>query len=696
MKPIVFILEGLNCANCANKIETEVSHINEVEMASVNFVNKSLTVTSTLSKKDLLQKVSKIVHKHEPHIIVNEKGSSPNKEDKKSLFSNDLFLIIISSLLFLIAFLSKKHSFSTYIYLITYILIGGEILLKAGKNILRKNIFDENFLMSIATLGAIAIGEYPEALAVMLFYRVGEFFQDMAVNSSRKSIKSLLDLKPDYANLKTNTEVKKVSPDEVSIHDEIIVKPGERIPLDGVVVSGTSAVDTSALTGESIPREITVNDEALSGMINTNGLLTLKVTKTFSDSTLSKILDLVENATNKKAPTEQFITKFAKYYTPFVVIAALLLAFLPPLIFNQPFNDWVYRALIFLVISCPCALVVSIPLGFFAGIGSASKNGVLIKGGNYLEALNNVNTVVFDKTGTLTKGKFEVISINPRNHFSEEDLLKYAAYSESFSTHPIALSIISKYNQPIEQNQVLHYEEIAGYGISAQINDKEVRVGNEKLMEKENIQYEKGIHSMGTAIHVSLDATYMGYIIISDTIKSFSKDTIKQLKTLGINRSIMLTGDNERVSKEVASNLGLSEYYAQLLPQDKLSKVEELYETKGKGTLVFVGDGINDSPALARADVGIAMGALGSDAAIEAADVVLMDDNPLKIVTAIKISRKTRTIVIQNIIFALGVKGIFLILGAFGIATMWEAVFADVGVTLIAVMNSMRALKYKS
>ncbi|HEY5524394.1 MAG TPA: heavy metal translocating P-type ATPase, partial [Clostridium sp.] len=553
--------------------------------------------------------------------------------------------------------------------------------------------FDENFLMSIATIGAFAIGAYPEAVAVMIFYEIGEMFQDYAVGKSRKSISSLMDIRAEYATLLIDKTEKIVTPEEVNVNDIILIKPGERVPLDGVVVSGRSTLDTSALTGESLPRNVEENEEILAGAINLTGVIQVKVTKDFGESTVARILELVQNAGNKKAPTEKFITKFARYYTPVVVFSALALALVPPLLIEGAvFSDWLYRALIFLVVSCPCALVVSIPLGLFAGIGGASKKGILIKGGNYLEALKDVETVVFDKTGTLTKGVFKVVKINGIN-IEKEELLKVAALGESFSNHPIAKSIMQAYNKNIDKSLVKDYEEISGNGIKVVIEGKEVLLGNNKLMEKFNINYSQN-NEVGTIVHLVIDGEYKGNLVIADEVKEDSLEALRELKKLGIKNIVMLTGDNKKVADKVAEELELSQVHSELLPQDKVAKLEELLNEKtSKGKLVFVGDGINDAPVLARADVGVAMGGIGSDAAIEAADVVLMRDEPMALVEAIKIAKRTNKILWQNIIFSLGVKGLILILSTLGLANMWEGVFADVGVTLIAVFNSMRALK---
>ena len=581
------------------------------------------------------------------------------------------------------------------IYLIAYLIVGGDVVLKALRNILKGQIFDENFLMSLATIGAFIIGEYPEGVAVMLFYQIGELFQDYAVNKSRKSIADLMDIRPDYANVIRNGETIRIDPDEANIGEEIIVKPGEKIALDGKIIDGYSTIDTSALTGESLPREVSIGDDVLSGCVNMSGLIRIRVSKEFGESTVSKILDLVENASSKKSESEKFITKFAKYYTPIVVIIAALLAVIPPLILKDAtFNDWLYRALVFLVISCPCALVISIPLGFFGGIGGASAHGVLVKGSNYLEALSKTEMIVFDKTGTLTKGVFKVTEIITKN-ISEEKLLEIATYAESYSTHPISISLQNAYGKNIDNSKISDVEEIPGHGVKAVVDGKVVLAGNIKLMKKMSIaDFTEDV--IGTVVHIAIDGFYKGYIVISDEIKADSKIAIKNLKKLGIKKTIMLTGDSKIVGEKVANELDLDLVYTELLPADKVQKVEELLKEKSKkGNLSFVGDGINDAPVLARADVGIAMGGLGSDAAIEAADIVIMNDEPSKIATTIKIAKKTLNIVKQNIFFALAVKIIVLILGAGGIATMWEAIFADVGVSVLAILNAMRAMNFK-
>ena len=606
--------------------------------------------------------------------------------------------IIISFVLFLVSLIVhfENEWINIGIYIISYLIVGLEIILKAIKNIFRGEVFDENFLMTIATIGAFIIGEFPEAVAVMLFYQVGELFQSYAVDKSRKSITSLMDIRPDFANIKNNGEIVKVDPDEVNIGDIIIVKPGEKVPLDGTIIDGNSMIDTSALTGESVPREISVGDDILSGCINQNGVLEVKVTKKFGESTVSKILDLVENASSKKSKSENFISKFAKYYTPIVVIIAILLAIIPPIIFKgTDFTEWLYRALTFLVVSCPCALVISIPLGFFGGIGGASKLGVLVKGSNYLEALSKTEIVVFDKTGTLTEGVFEVQKVDPVD-ISKEELVKYAAYAESFSNHPIANSLKKSYGMDIESKAISETHELSGLGVNAIVEGRDVLVGNDKLMKEKNIKYTK-CDEIGTILYVAIDNKFVGTIIIADKIKSDAKDAIEKLKKNNVKKAIMLTGDKKNVGESVAKELNLDEVYTELLPSDKVEKVEELMKGKSqKGKLAFVGDGINDAPVLAISDIGIAMGGLGSDAAIEAADVVLMTDEPSKVVDAIKISRKTMRIVKQNIIFAIAVKIIVLVLSAFGLSNMWQAVFADVGVSVLAILNALRVLRVRN
>ena len=609
-----------------------------------------------------------------------------------------LCFIIASVILFAFSMIVKFENvwINNIIFLISYLLVGIKILKKAIKNILRGKVFDENFLMSLATVGAFAVGEFPEAAMVMILYQIGELFQDYAVNKSRKSIASLMDIRPDYANVYRDDKIEKVNPSEVAIGEIIVIKPGEKIPLDGTVVEGTSMLDTSALTGESVPRKIEVGDDALSGTINETGLIKVKVTKPFGESTVNKILDLVENASSKKSKSEKFITKFAKYYTPTVVIIALIIAFIPPLIIQDAtFKEWIYKALSFLVVSCPCALVISIPLGFFGGIGGASKLGILIKGSNALEALADVETVVFDKTGTLTKGVFEVQDVK-NFEIEKEELVRLVAHAEKFSTHPVAESVKRFYNNEIDENIIGNIEEIGGYGIIANIENKEVLVGNDKLMAKKNIAYEK-CGEAGTILYVAIDNKFAGYILISDKIKDDSEKALKELKKMNIKKTVMLTGDRKEVANSVGKKLKLDEVFSELLPDGKVEKVEELMKVKSsKGKLAFVGDGINDAPVLVVSDVGIAMGGLGSDAAIEAADIVIMTDEPSKISKAIKIAKKTMRIVKENIVFALAVKFIVLLLTVIGVSTMWEAVFADVGVSVIAILNSLRMLHVKS
>ncbi len=582
------------------------------------------------------------------------------------------------------------------IFLIAYVIIGGDVLWRAIRNILRGQVFDENFLMSLATIGAFIVGDFPEGVAVMLFYQVGELFQSYAVDKSRKSIASLMDIRPDYANVKREDKLEKVDPDEVQIDEIIVIKAGEKVPLDAIVIEGSSTVDTSALTGESLPREVTEGDNLLSGCININGLLTARVTKEFGESTVSKILDLVENAGTKKSNSENFITKFARYYTPAVVIVAVLMALIPPLILpGATFSDWIYRGLIFLVISCPCALVISIPLSFFGGIGGASRRGILVKGSNYLEALAETEIVVFDKTGTLTKGIFKVQEVIPQD-IDKEELLELTAYAESYSNHPISLSLKNAYNKEIDAARITNVEEIPGHGVTATVDGKTVSAGNIKLMNKINVTFMEPKDVIGTVVHVAIDNVYGGYIVIADEVKEDAAHAIRELKA-HIRQTVMLTGDAKRIGEKVAGQLGLDKVYTELLPADKVQQVETLIKEKSvKGKLAFVGDGINDAPVLARADIGIAMGGLGSDAAIEAADIVIMTDEPSKLATAIKLSKKTLRIVKQNITLALVVKGVVLVMGAIGIASMWAAIFADVGVAILAILNASRMLNVKN
>ncbi len=605
--------------------------------------------------------------------------------------------IIFSAILYLFSMCVKFDNIfiNNILFFISYIIVGYEILRKAVRNILRGKVFDENFLMSVATIGAFGIGEFPEAVAVMLFYQIGELFQSYAVDKSRKSITSLMDIRPDYANVYRNGKEEKVDPDEVQIGEIIIIKPGEKVPLDGYLIEGKTNLDTKALTGESLPREVEENDEILSGSINLSGVIKLQVTKQFGESTVSKILDLVENASSKKSKSENFITKFAKYYTPIVVIIAVIIAIIPPIIIKDAsFIDWLYRALSFLVVSCPCALVISIPLSFFGGIGGASKMGILIKGSNYLEALSKTETVVFDKTGTLTEGVFEVQKVEAIG-ISQEELLKISAYSEYYSNHPISKSVKKAYGKEIDEKQIIETKELSGLGIFAKIEEKEVLIGNEKLMNENQIKFTR-CEEVGTVLYVAINKKYAGYILIADKIKEDSEKAIKDLKKMNIKRTVMLTGDRKKVGEAVSQKLNIDNVYTELLPDGKVQKVEELLKEKSdKGKVAFVGDGINDAPVLALADIGIAMGGLGADSAIEAADIVIMTDEPSKIVNAIKLSKKTMRIVNENIIFAIFVKIAVLMLSALGLSTMWEAVFADVGVSVIAIINALRVLNVK-
>lgn len=724
------LLEGLDCANCGMKIESRVSDLEGVSHASLNLITNVLRfdLDSGYDGNDIMNHIHKIVKDLEPHVVVKEKIKAENHQrtvdhehdhnhshshshdhghshDHSGMFNvgngfdqkmkGMVIRFAIAAVFFAAALILNLPRWAEFsLFFISYCLSGGDVVLQAVKNIGKGDLFDENFLMSIATIGAFAIGEFAEGVAVMLFFQVGEFFQSLAINRSRSSIAALMDIRPDYANLKIGDETKKVSPNEVRVDDIIIVKPGEKVPLDGVIIEGSSMVDTTALTGESVLRSMKAGDSILGGFINKNGLLTIKVTKEFSESTVSKILDLVQNASSKKAPTENFITKFAKHYTPVVTMAAVIIAIIPPLVIpGAEFTDWLYRALVFLVISCPCALVISIPLSFFGGIGGASKSGILIKGSNYLEALNHVENVVFDKTGTLTKGVFKVTQIKPSMNLSKEELLEYAALAESYSNHPIAESIMKEYGKGIDKKSVKDYEEIMGHGVKIDFEGRIILAGNGKLMEREGVSYDETVE-WGTIVHIAIDGSYVGYIVIDDEVKEDSRKAIKELKSLGIQKITMLTGDRKAVGEKIAGELGLDDVHTELLPHEKVEILELIEQQKSeKGKIVFVGDGINDAPVLARADIGVAMGGLGSDAAIEAADVVLMTDEPHKLVTALKIAKKTRSIVWQNIIFALGVKLIVLALGAGGIATMWEAVFADVGVALIAILNAIRVMK---
>ena len=707
-------IEGLDCPNCAAKVERKINTLEGIKEATVDFLGKKIVVLADeISENELVELIQTEVDKIEDGVKVFvpkvQAGESSSEEEDTGKIKKKL---LIGGILFVLGIFVPKTLFipKLAVFLVSYLVIGGNVLLSAFKNILNGQVFDENFLMAIATIGAFAIGEYPEGVAVMLFYQLGELLQGIAVNNSRKSIVSLMDIRPDYANIKVGEGIKKVSPEEIKVGEIIVVKPGEKVPLDGKIVKGASTFDTSALTGESLPREAKAGDDVLSGFINKNGLIEIQVAKVFSESTVSKILYLMENAGSKKSKTENFITKFARYYTPVVVITALIVAIFPPLLIQgATFSDWIYRALIFLVVSCPCALVISIPLGFFGGIGGASRHGILIKGTNYLEVLNNLESVVMDKTGTLTKGIFKVTEVNAENNIKINDfqnnkteltkplLLKYAAHIEKFSNHPIAQSIVAEYENSVskvDENVVKDFEEISGFGIKVNINNHQFLAGNSKLMNLENITFDKK-ENLGTAIYLAADGKYIGNILISDEVKEDSARAIKGMKENGVKEIVMLTGDNEAIGKNIAEKLGIDKVFTELLPNEKVEKLEEIYKTKSeKGKVAFVGDGINDAPVLARADLGIAMGGAGSDAAIEAADVVIMNDEPSKIVTAIKIAKKTKEIVWQNITIAFAVKIVVMALGLFGDATMWEAVFADVGVALLAVLNATRVLRY--
>ena len=702
---VTLSVKGIDCVNCATKIENRIRSLDGVKDVSIDFINEKMELNTDKKEDEIVKLVQNATNLVEDNVKVSSMNAQHHNEDHHHNIDNVeniKKLLIIGGLIYLFAIILPVNKYVKIIlFVISYFIVGKDVLVSAYKNIRAGEFFDENFLMGIATIGAFLVGEYTEAVAVMLFYQVGELFQEMAVNKSRKSISDLMNIKPDFANLKVENEIKKVLPEEVNVNDLILVKPGEKVPLDGIIIEGTSTGDTAALTGESLPREFGVGDEILSGTVNNNGLLTIKVTKVFSDSTVSKILDLVQNASSKKSKTEKFITKFARYYTPIIVGVALLVATVPPFVLgNGTFYEWFYRALIFLVVSCPCALVISIPLGFFGGIGAASKNGILIKGGNYLEALDKVDTVIMDKTGTITKGTFKVVEINVKNDkISKEKLLEYVADVESFSNHPIAKSVVEEYEkngQKVIKESIKKYDEISGYGISAELDDTNILVGNNKLMELEKIEYDF-IESIGTTIYVAIDREYAGNIVIADQIKEDSVNAVKALKNQGISNIVMLTGDNRNIANDIAKKVGINEVYSELLPNEKVDKVEEIFAKKENkdGKVLFVGDGINDAPVLARVDIGVAMGGVGSDAAIEAADVVIMTDELSKISDAIKIAKKTKKIVWQNIIFALSVKAIVLLLGILGLSTMWEAVFADVGVALIAVLNSTRVLNMK-
>ena len=693
-----YILQGLNCANCASQIGDAVGKMEGVSYASVNFVTATLRIEISDSHvMGLLEKIKRVVHQHEPETSVVEKVNTTRIERGKTGKNNTLLIIIGAIILF--AGIALEHLLDTNryvpiaVFVLGYLLLGSKVILRAARNIPHGKIFDENLLMTVATIGAFAIGDYAEAVAVMLFYRVGEYVQAIAVGKTKKTIAGLMDIRPDFANLQIDGQIQRVAPESVNVGDVIVVKPGEKVPLDGVVLDGESMLDMVALTGEFVPRRVTAHDVVLSGCINQNGVLTILVTQTFGESTTSKIINLVENAASKKAPTESFITKFARYYTPVVIGLAMLIVVIPPLVFGGVWADWLNRGLVFLVISCPCALVISVPLSYFSGIGCASRKGILIKGGNYLEALNALDLVILDKTGTLTEGVFNVVAIHSTNGFSEHELLEAAANAEAFSNHPIALSILREYDKEVDKNTLTDYREIAGLGVSVVANGKTVLAGNKALMENNAVAFKES-QNVGTKVYVAADGQFMGCIIISDVIKQDSHIAIAALKELGVKKTVMLTGDDPSVAEAVARELKIDEVFGGLLPQRKVEIMEMLIKQKcTSGKTAFVGDGVNDAPVLAMADIGVAMGGLGSDAAIEAADVVLMTDELSKLSEAVEIARFTRRIVWQNISFVLCIKVLFLLLGAFGIANMWEAVFADVGVSVLAVLNTLRVLK---
>lgn len=704
MKEIVLELNGLNCAGCAAKIENFTKEIQGVDSAKLDFLSKKLKVN--VEDEDMISAVTneirEIVKKLEPHVKVIVQHEDEGKDDHHhhhdhhhdhgEVEKSQIIKLIIGGGLFVLPMLLKLEGLTRLlVYGLAYLVVGYDIIITAIRNVIAGNPFDEHFLMTIATIGAFIIGEYPEGVAVMLFYQVGEMLQGMAVNHSRKSISSLLDIRPDSANLVKDDKIVVVDPNEVNVGDMIIVRPGEKIPLDGTIIEGESSLDTSNITGESVPRSVKAGDRVFSGVVNIQGLLKIEVKKAYKESTVAKILDLVENASGKKAPTERFITKFARYYTPIVVFIALGIFLIPPLFLDGGFKEWGYRACIFLVISCPCALVISIPLGFFGGIGGASKAGILVKGGNYLEALTDVDTIVMDKTGTVTKGTFKVTEVVAYGDYTKEEIIEIGAYGEVFSNHPIGKSIIEAYGKEIKKEYIKSYKEIPGKGIEVNIDNIGYTLGNKSLLDEKNIPVDE-IDSIGTVVYIGKENKHIGTIIVSDELKDNIVEDIKRLKALGINRLIMLSGDNESTAKKVGQLINLDKVYGNLLPQDKVIKLEEIM-AESRGKVIYVGDGVNDAPVLTRSDIGIAMGGLGSDAAIEASDIVIMTDEIGKIATGIKIGRNTKKIVIQNIILALGLKIIVLALGALGLATMWEAVFADVGVSIIAILNSIRALK---
>lgn len=693
-----YILQGLDCANCAQKIENQTKRLPYIQTATVNFAQCKLTVEYkeeedvTNREKELKQFVASVESGVDLRSVADIGTNRPEEKDDLHV---SLLIILFGVLLFVATqFTPVSGWLQVFLYFLAYVVVGFQVLKSAGKNMIKGQVFDENFLMSIATIGALAIGEYPEAIAVMLFYRIGEYFQARAVNHSRKSIAALLDLKPTVITMVSEKGEEEVLPEQVAVGSIIRVKPGERIALDGVIIEGSSALDLSAITGESTPKMVAVDDEVLGGAINGTGVLTIRVTAPYEDGTLAKILHLVEEATNRKTKTENFITKFAHIYTPVVVGIAIILAILPPLLVESAiFSDWFYRALVFLVISCPCALVISIPLSYFAGIGALSKNGILVKSSHILEELTQTDTVVFDKTGTLTKGAFRVQAIYPSGDANELKLLELAAYAEIHSTHPIAKSIVQDYEKAVDTDRIANYEEKAGYGISLLLDGKPLLAGNMKLMSAEQI-FVQACEDVGTVVYVAYDGQFIGSILIGDEVKKDAKQAMQKLRESGVEKLVMLTGDNAQIGEKIAQQLQLDAVYAELLPQDKLMHIEKILAQKSPtGRLVFVGDGINDTPALARADIGIAMGGIGTDAAMEVADLVIMYDEPTKISTAIKIARFTKKIVWQNIIFAIGMKLVFLGFGALGIATLWEAVFADVGVTILAVLNALRILQ---
>ena len=681
-------INGLDCAHCAMKVEQEINKMDEVEDAMIIFSTETLKVklNREMSDDELLKRLKNVIDKVESGITLSMKKDIKVIEKPKLFVCKDHVELIIGTIIYIIGIILGGTKYDVFIFGIAYLLIGYKVLFKALKNIKRGQIFDENFLMCIATIGAFCISDYKEAIAVMLFYSIGEIFQAYAVNKTRTSISSLMDIKSEYANLVIDDTVKQVAPEEVKINDIILVKPGEKVPLDGIIVNGNSSLDTSSLTGETLPRNVDINDEVLAGVVNLTGVIKIKVTQAYENSTVSKILDLVENAASKKAPIEQFITKFARVYTPTVVFLAVALAVIPMLIFKDAiFTDWLYRALTFLVVSCPCALVISIPLGLYAGLGKASKVGALIKGGNYLELLKDIDTIVFDKTGTLTEGSFEVVEVN-----GSDDLLMIGAYGERMSNHPIARSIVEKYGQEIDQSRISDFKEVAGKGIEVKIDNDLYHLGNKSYIEDMGYQVTNPT-TVGTVVHITCNDEYLGNIVVADKIKDTAITGIKRLKQSGIKDTVMLTGDRKEVADDIASKVDIDRVYSELLPQDKVTKVEELIQDNKK--TAFVGDGINDAPVLARADLGIAMGGVGSDAAIEAADIVLMNDDIDTIGEAIDISKKTNLILKQNVIFTLVIKIGVLLLTMFGLSNMWMGVFADVGVTLIAILNSMRILR---